>query len=255
MKTTYFISDTHFGSTIYDDTKRIDLWKKFLSSIEGSNSELYLLGDIFDFWIEYGDKVREIYKPILISLKKLVDSGVEVTFVRGNHDFMRGNYLSDKIGLRIIDKELVLNIQNSFKVTAQHGDQIKRTLFSSIRNFLIRSPKIQKIYSLLPPFLGVPIAQGLSDLSKKKSSHCSKECNSDYKNELLGKANSIKKNVYIMGHTHEKELSKSGNDIYANCGSWLIENSLVKIDDGTISLIELIHSKSILQNQIKSIKL
>jgi UDP-2,3-diacylglucosamine hydrolase len=58
----------------------------FLDSIKEEASELYLLGDMFDFWFEYKSVVPKGHVRFLGKLAELVDRGIKVHFFIGNHD-------------------------------------------------------------------------------------------------------------------------------------------------------------------------
>ncbi|MBN2481253.1 MAG: UDP-2,3-diacylglucosamine diphosphatase [Bacteroidales bacterium] len=107
----YFISDAHLGlfpsekSAIRE--KRLVDW---LDSIEKDVSELYLLGDIFDFWHEYRHVVPRGYTRFLGKLSELADAGVKIHYFTGNHDVWIYDYLPAEIGLTLyrshVDREM-----------------------------------------------------------------------------------------------------------------------------------------------------
>ena len=54
-KKIYFVSDIHLGLNSYEDSlKREKLMVELLDEIKDSAEELFLLGDIFDFWVDKG---------------------------------------------------------------------------------------------------------------------------------------------------------------------------------------------------------
>src|SRR5690606_4350395 len=95
----YFASDFHLGayprSTTKEREERIVAW---LDRIKADASELYLMGDIFDFWFEYATVVPRGYIRFLGKLAELVDRGVQLTLFKGNHDMWMFGYLRDELG-------------------------------------------------------------------------------------------------------------------------------------------------------------
>ena len=98
----FFASDFHLGlpagSNPIDREKRIVKW---LNSIAPEAKEIYLLGDIFDFWWEYKLVVPKGFTRFLGTISTLTDSGIPVHFFTGNHDMWIGKYLVDECGIII----------------------------------------------------------------------------------------------------------------------------------------------------------
>ena len=98
----YFISDIHLG--LYPPEKsavRERILVDWLDSIKVDAAELYLLGDIFDFWHEYKHVVPRGFTRFLGKLAELADLGVKLHFFTGNHDVWVYDYLPAEIGLKI----------------------------------------------------------------------------------------------------------------------------------------------------------
>ena len=83
----YFASDFHLGSPSYEESlkreKKIISW---LNEIEKDAKKIYLLGDIFDVWFEYEKVVPKGFVRLLAKLADLVDKGIQIHFLVGNHD-------------------------------------------------------------------------------------------------------------------------------------------------------------------------
>ena len=99
---TYFISDLHLGSGYIADTyshqRRIAAW---LRSIAPTARRLFLLGDVIDYWYEYRDVVPRGFVRFLGALAELADSGVEITWLKGNHDIWIFDYLPSELGINV----------------------------------------------------------------------------------------------------------------------------------------------------------
>ncbi|MBE9480201.1 MAG: metallophosphoesterase, partial [Bacteroidetes bacterium] len=83
----YFVSDFHLGIPDYASSlKREKLLVRWLNEIIKDAKEIYLMGDIFDFWFEYKTVIPKGYVRLLGKLAEITDSGIPVHLFRGNHD-------------------------------------------------------------------------------------------------------------------------------------------------------------------------
>ena len=102
-KKVYFASDFHLGLSAGTDPRqrevRVVEWLKQASS---DASEIYLLGDLFDFWWEYKKVVPRGFSRFIGMLSALTDSGIPVHVFTGNHDLWMKNYLSEECGVSFI---------------------------------------------------------------------------------------------------------------------------------------------------------
>jgi UDP-2,3-diacylglucosamine hydrolase len=120
----YFISDSHLG--LYPTEKSAErerILVAWLDSIKHEVSELYLLGDIFDFWHEYKHVVPRGFTRFLGKLAELSDMGVKLHYFTGNHDLWVYDYLPAEIGLNLYRKHVVREL-NGKKFYIGHGDGV-----------------------------------------------------------------------------------------------------------------------------------
>jgi len=93
----YFASDFHLGLKAGTDPagreKKVVRW---LNTIAPEAREIYLLGDVFDFWMEYKLVVPKGFTRFLGTISSITDSGIPVHFFTGNHDMWTYGYLSDE---------------------------------------------------------------------------------------------------------------------------------------------------------------
>ena len=84
-----FISDLHLHQTRPEVTGLFQDFIDELLTITTPNPELYILGDLFEFWI--GDDFEDpLYSKITNQLKNLVKSGIKTYLMHGNRDFLIG---------------------------------------------------------------------------------------------------------------------------------------------------------------------
>src|SRR5215208_877171 len=117
------LSDVHLGA-VPERTER--LVRDFLDFAARSSSGLLINGDLFDVWIASRHFVVRRHVRVLAKLADVVDAGVPVYFVGGNHDALEwgGAMLHEDLGVTLLDEpaRLVLAGRNALVV---HGDGIR----------------------------------------------------------------------------------------------------------------------------------
>lgn len=123
----YFASDVHLGLQFkdHDPIDRERNFVKFLSQIEHDCTELFLLGDVFDFWFEWRRTVPRGYVRVLSKLTSMVENGIKIHFFTGNHDLWVGDYLQHEIGLDIHLGHIIVEREGKTLFLA-HGDTFYR---------------------------------------------------------------------------------------------------------------------------------
>ena len=116
-----FASDMHLGAANCPDTEAQFI--AFLKSIPSDTRALYLLGDVFDFWFER--RRRPVgFERVLEAIKTVVDRGVEVFFLRGNHDWWTFGRLERLTGLKVLDPQPVSLTLAGKRFCIAHGDDL-----------------------------------------------------------------------------------------------------------------------------------
>ena len=84
---TLFLSDLHLSP---DRPAAVAAFHAFAGGPARSAAAVYILGDLFDWWVG-DDQMREPFiAPIVASLRSLTGAGVPLFVARGNRDFMLG---------------------------------------------------------------------------------------------------------------------------------------------------------------------
>lgn len=226
-KRVYFLSDFHLGAKYFSDAKAAEKRVvEFLDTIKKDASEIYLLGDILDYWFEYKNVVPRGYVRFLGKIAELSDSGIKITWLIGNHDIWIFDYLPSELGINVIDGSLVTDILGK-RFYLSHGDNIgERPLGFRLIRSVFRNKVCQKLYSAIHPRWTIPFATNWSKLSREKS-----DCTPPYKgagNEPLIKFASRHASqnpdidYYVFGHRHLliKE-SVSDNAEAVILGDWI----------------------------------
>ena len=117
---TYFISDLHLDPA---RTETYDKFAHYLRSIKSDAQQLYILGDLFDYWI--GDDGLDLigHHRAVELLEELTESGIQISLMHGNRDFLIGeDFLSRFGGMLIPDPQLI--VIGSKVVLLMHGDSL-----------------------------------------------------------------------------------------------------------------------------------
>ncbi|MDP4280557.1 MAG: UDP-2,3-diacylglucosamine diphosphatase [Bacteroidota bacterium] len=118
----YFISDFHFGIPNRERSKvREDLFINWLESVKKDAAEIYLMGDLFDFWFEYKTVVPRGYIRLLGKLASLSDQGIRIHLFRGNHDMWAFDYLEKEMNITL-HRAPEFHIFNGKTFYIGHGD-------------------------------------------------------------------------------------------------------------------------------------
>jgi len=199
----YFASDFHLG--LETGVSSIDREKKAVSWLLDAASdakEIYLLGDVFDFWWEYRKVVPKGFTRFFGTISSITDSGIPVHFFPGNHDLWMGNYLSEECGMTIHRSPVTVTFDGKVFHLA-HGDGLGlKNGGSKLLHTLFKNRALQKMYSVIHPSIGIGIGQKWSQIASKESPE-------DFKGEeeeLIRYARSIllkeKIDYFIFGHRH-----------------------------------------------------
>lgn len=121
-KKIYFASDFHLGipdhASSLEREKRIVRW---LDEVSRDASDIYLVGDLFDFWFEYKTVVPKGFVRLLGKMAEICDRGVQLHIFHGNHDLWMFGYLEKELGCKVYAKPVTIELSgNIFHIA--HGD-------------------------------------------------------------------------------------------------------------------------------------
>ncbi|MGI6718228.1 MAG: UDP-2,3-diacylglucosamine diphosphatase [Bacteroidales bacterium] len=243
----YFLSDFHLGIPSKEESlKREKTIITFLDSIKKDAKDIYILGDVFDFWFEYKHVVPKGFVRLLAKIAELVEEGVNVHLFKGNHDLWEFSYLTDELGV-IYHRKPETIICNNKKVHLAHGDGLgPDDIFYKLLLKFFECKFCQFLYKLIHPDLGIKFGLLLSNKHRYTKRHNSgKDLNIKIENELLYKytIKHMKKepeiDYFIFGHRHIPILTDlpNNNSKFVLLGDWLLHNSYAVIDkEGNLSL-------------------
>jgi UDP-2,3-diacylglucosamine hydrolase len=239
----FFASDFHLGlptgSPPLEREKKVVKW---LRSIAPEAKEIYLLGDVFDFWWEYKLVVPRGFTRFLGNIAEITDSGTPVHFFTGNHDMWIGDYLVKECGVTTYTAP-VTKIFDGKNFHLAHGEGLGtkdngyKILLSIFRNKTLRA-----MYSSLHPSIGIGFGHRWS-LSSRLGKGIKIEFLGDEKEDLIRYARMIleKENIdyFIFGHRHlemKYRIDNSSEIIFL--GDWIMHGSYAVWDGITLDFLK-----------------
>jgi UDP-2,3-diacylglucosamine hydrolase len=235
-KKIFFASDFHLGLKAgippMERERRITSW---LDQISGEAREIYLLGDVFDFWWEYKHVVPRGFTRFLGKIGTITDSGIPVHFFPGNHDMWVGDYLEKECGMTIHTAPLDTVIDGK-KFHLAHGEGLGTTSTGyKMLLWIFRNKPLRILYTALHPSIGMGIGHRWS-LSSRLGKGISLDFLGEEKEDLIRYSKSIlekeNKDYFIFGHRHlaMKFMMPGGVEIFF-LGDW-IKHSSYAVWDG-----------------------
>lgn len=117
---TLFLSDLHLSP---ERPQAVAAFHAFAEGPARGAAAVYILGDLFDWWVG-DDQMREPFiKPIVASLRALTDSGIPLFVARGNRDFMLGSAFERATGASLLPEQQRLDLYG-VPTLISHGDEL-----------------------------------------------------------------------------------------------------------------------------------
>ncbi|MEI8224472.1 MAG: UDP-2,3-diacylglucosamine diphosphatase [Bacteroidota bacterium] len=241
----YFASDFHLGlpagSPPVEREKKVVSW---LNTIAPEAKEIYLIGDIFDFWWEYKLVVPRGFTRFLGTVAAITDSGIPVHFFTGNHDMWVGDYLSHECGVTIHTTPIT-TLFNGKKFHLAHGEGLGsiNTGYKILLS-IFRNKPLRVMYSALHPSIGVGIGHRWS-LNSRLGKDVTKEFLGEEKEELIRYTKAVLENdnidYFIFGHRHLAMTYKlKEGAIIVFLGDWIKNGSFAEWDGNALTFKTLV---------------
>jgi len=232
-KPIHFASDIHLGAVPSETERAFVRWLIYTADCA---SELILNGDLFDFWFEYGSVIPGGHTRTLGALADLVDGGLPVTLMGGNHDWWGGKFLTDDIGLTFQRGPVVRDLAG-LKTFIAHGDGLGRgDLSYRILKAGLRSRGARWLFRWLHPDMGAALASSISQTAARVGSSSGAE---QARSEVLYEwaveklATEGDLDLIVLGHAHIPLLHEAGpSRFYVNLGDWINHRSYLVLKTG-----------------------
>lgn len=212
----------------------------FLRHVGEHGAALLLNGDLFDFWFEYGTVIPGRHFRVLAALADLVDAGIPVTMVGGNHDAWGGRFLRDEVGIAFHAGPIRIELAGRPALVA-HGDGLGRgDLGYRVLKKVLRSRAAILAFRALHPELGVRLAKAVSRTEERDEGEAAARGRARFleawATEQLEADPSL--GWVVCGHAHIPAVREiAPGRYYLNAGDWIHHETYITVeDDGTPEL-------------------
>ena len=241
-KKIYFASDNHLGApTLKDSLPREKVFVSWLNTIKEDAGVIFLLGDLFDFWMEYKTVIPKGFSRTLGKLAELTDSGIPIYYFVGNHDLWMDGYFEEELNIPVFHKPQQFKI-NGTSFFIGHGDGLgpEDKGFKRMKK-VFTNPLAQWLFRWLHPDLGVRLAQHLSVNNKIISGEADAKFLGEDKEWLVlyakRKLETTHYDHFIFGHRHlPLEIQLNEKSRYTNLGDWITYFTYAIFDGHALSL-------------------
>jgi len=228
----YFLSDVH----LYPEPMVHPGRKTFISFLqklhdEEEPGELWIVGDLFDFWFEYSAAVPAGYSDCICALRSLTGKNWNVHFLPGNHDYWVGRRFSVATGAVIHGPAPVKLDTGRRKVLIHHGDGLgSGDLGYRIMKPVLRSAAARWLFSMVHPTLGSRFALLFSSTSKRVLRRDLDRIPQGLM-EWVEAQLEEDADIVITGHTHLDTVIRSEKGVYVSLGDWLTRYTYCLLND------------------------
>ncbi len=241
-KKIYFLSDFHLGAPDAAASRaREKRVVDFLQDIRQDACGVFLVGDAFDFWYEYRKVVPKGYVRLLGKLAELTDAGIPVHFFVGNHDMWMKGYFQEELNIPVFFEEQEYT-WNGKKFLVGHGDGLGPGDHGyKFLKKIFRNPICQWLFGILPPVVGM----GIAELSSKRS----RAVTGDNDGRFLGAdqewliqycRETLQTRSYdymVFGHRHLPiDFTVQPGSRYINLGDWIRYYTYAVFDGTSLTL-------------------
>lgn len=246
----YFASDFHLGMGLNADERERKICR-WLDMVSEDASDIFLLGDLFDFWFEYKRAVPKGFVRFLGKLAELTDKGIRIHVCVGNHDLWMRDYLVKECGVRIF-REPEMHEFSGRRFLLHHGDGLGPgdEKYKILKRIFTNS-LAQWFFGMLHPDLGIRLASGWSKKSRlaqpkweetfqgKDKEYLVRYCEQNLEfrgegEEFRGESVEGRGEIdyFIFGHRHLQldVLLSNGKSRYINLGQWFTGSAYAKFD-------------------------
>lgn len=221
--TTLFISDLHLTPSAPDITA---CFIRFMREEAIHADALYVLGDLFEFWIGDDDN-SSFATEIKHEFKTLTQAGVPCYFTQGNRDFLVGKRFAKQTGMTLLGDETVIDLYGQ-KAVILHGD----TLCTDDVKYLafrekVHQPWLQWVFNRIPFRLKKKIVAKVQTGIHESKNMKSMDIMDVNQKEVETVMEKYQVNLMIHGHTHRPNIHHFDSKKRIVLGDWYEQGSVL----------------------------
>lgn len=246
-----FISDVHFGA--FSCNKQHEIENSLVTLIEFCEENsiyLHVLGDLFDYWMEFENYIPDLGFRILERFEAYHQKMGKTLFITGNHDYWTLGYFENK-GFEVHHEYALYKLDGN-RVFLAHGDGIsekKYHLSRPLMNKLLRNKNFVALYrSLFSGKRANYIMKRFSDFTRDPYDLDPEKLN-NWAKKLIKKYNF---DAVISGHDHVPRIETFYGHCYINTGAFHNNFTLAQYNNGKFGLVNW-NSKSLtIENRLNT---
>jgi len=233
-----FLSDLHLGRGTVAESRAaerdalalLDAHEDAIHAAvaDGRGGGLYLVGDVFDQFIEYRRLVPKGFARLQGRLAAWTDAGLPVTYLVGNRDPWHLDYFESELGVRLV-REAITERLAGRTVYLAHGDgRLASERAYNLLKPILRHPLAYRLYrTLLPGDSGYRLARRIAQMGSgapETSTVCGLRTAA---HRLLSTTSA---DLVVFGHGHTAELDDGPDGTYLNPGYWFADRTFARLD-------------------------
>jgi len=241
-KKIYFLSDFHLGAPDHlKSLERERIVVQFLDEIKDKAAEIFLVGDLFDFWYEYKKVIPKGYTRLLGKLAELSDRNIPMHFFVGNHDMWMRDYFQKELNIPVYYHPEEFERAGK-KFLIGHGDGVGPGDHGYKRlKKVFRNPVAKWMFGVLPPRMGMGLANYMSRRSRAQTGQTEEVFLGIDREWILQYCidTASKKNIdfFVFGHRHLPiDYRLDNGSRYINLGDWISFYTYAAFDGESMEL-------------------
>jgi UDP-2,3-diacylglucosamine hydrolase len=241
-KKIYFLSDFHLGAPdAASSLQREKQVVRFLNEIKNDAAEIFLVGDMFDFWYEYRRVIPKGYTRLLGKLAELSDADIPMHFFVGNHDMWMRDYFQRELNIPVYFEPKEFE-RNGKRFLIGHGDGLgPGDKGYKFLKKVFRNPLCKWLFGILPPYVGMGLANYLSRRSRAQTGASEEIFLGEDKEWLIIYCKEVLKekkiDIFVFGHRHLAiDFRLNDNSRYINLGDWIHYYTYAVFDGNKLEL-------------------
>lgn len=236
-----FLSDAHLGGFSGEENRAVeDALIALVDHCEEKNYRICVLGDLFDYWMEYPDRdfVPSLGSRLLGRFRAFNEPERPTLYITGNHDCWTGPHLPS-IGFDVEHGWREMRLGGR-RLLLMHGDGLPDRQMRMKRpalHRLLRNKTFLRLYkTLLPPEYGIRLMKRFSSITRRMENgrHDSGVLNRWGRRFLRETAF----DMVICGHDHTPRVREFDFGTFINLGTFYRHRSLCLYNNGDFSLVE-----------------
>lgn len=192
-----FISDLHLCASRPETTAA---FRRFLAGPARQAQALWILGDLFEFWVGDDDLSEPFHAEIAEALAGLARSGISLHLLPGNRDFLLGKTFARRAGASLVTEPVLIEAFG-LRLVLTHGDaECTQDLAYQRFRRRIRSPLSRAFLLCLPLALRHALAKRMRERSE--ASHEASNAYDLDPQAITALFRATGADAMIHGHTH-----------------------------------------------------